>query len=536
MKEISLLFVCLFWGVLPTLFSQNTYDLIITNGRIVDGTGNQWFKADLGIKNGKIAAIGILKGQTANQIIDAEDRVVTPGFIDVHGHIEGSILKRPEAKNLLHDGVTSMITGNCGGSRTDLDQFFQELEEAGTGINVASLIGHNSVRRQVMGEDNRAPSQEELQQMKDLVSKALKDGAVGLSTGLLYVPGTFAKTDEIVELAKVIAPYSAVYTSHIRFQDGRVYESIAEAVEIGRQAKVPVEISHIKIKGKNSWGGSPKIIQQLEQYRKDGIDVTVDQYPYTAASTGLSVTVPTWAQAGGRDSLKVRLNDPSMRKRIIDGMEELQNKLGFEDYSYAYVANCPWNADYNGKSIPEINKMKGRPTGEEHERETILEMMEKGKRVQMIYHYMGEEDVQNLMKYEGTMIASDGGIPAFGQGNPHPRSYGTNVRVLAVYVRNKKLFSLEEAIRKMTALPARRFQLNDRGLLLPGYAADILIFDPEKVQDKAEYSAPHAYSEGMKYVIVNGEMVIEKGNYTEQKPGQILKGSANTPITKYPNN
>lgn len=524
MKRKLIFSLCLFVGIQLTLFSQNTYDLVITNGRIVDGSGSKWYRGDVGIREGRIAAIGQLSEASAARYIDANDQVVTPGFIDVHGHIEGSILKRPEAKNLLFDGVTSMITGNCGGSRADLAEFFDELSEEKISINLASLIGHNTIRRQVMGEENRAPKPEELQQMKDLVQKAMKDGAVGLSTGLLYVPGTFAKTDEIVELAREITPYSAVYTSHIRFQDGRVYESIAEAVEIGKQAEVPVEISHIKIKGKNSWGGSPKMIRQLEQYRTEGIDVTVDQYPYTAASTGLSVTVPTWAQAGGRDSLKIRLQDPAIRKKIIEGMEDLQNKLGFEDYSYAYVANCPWNSEYNGKSIPEINQMKGRPAGEEHQRETILEMMEKGRRVQMIYHYMGEEDVQNLMQYEGTMIASDGGIPEFGQGNPHPRSYGTNIRVLANYVREKKLFSLEEAIRKMTALPARRFQLKDRGLLIPGFAADILIFDPEKVQDKAVYSAPHAYSEGLDYVIVNGEVVIEKGQHNGKRTGQVLFG------------
>ncbi len=508
------------------LEAQQNFDVLIKNGRIIDGTGSQWFRGDIGIRDGKIAKLGQLPDATATHIIDAQGMAVTPGFIDVHGHIEGSILNRPEAKNLLFDGVTSMITGNCGGSRGDLAAFFEELSDTGTSINVASLIGHNTVRRTIMGEDDRAPSEEELKQMKEMISQAMKDGAVGLSTGLLYVPGTFAKTDEIVELAKVMAPYSAVYTSHIRFQDGRVYESIAEAVEIGRQAGVPVEISHIKIKGKRSWGGTPKMISQLQAYRDEGVDVSVDQYPYTAASTGLSVTVPTWAQAGGRDSLKIRINDSTQRKKILEGMEDLQQKLGFEDYSYAYVANCPWNAEYNGKSIPEINALKGRPSGEKYERETILEMLEKGRRVQMIYHYMGEEDVQNLMQYEGTMIASDGGIPAFGNGNPHPRSYGTNVRVLAHYVREKKLFSLEEAIRKMTALPARRFQLNDRGLLLPGFAADILIFDPEKVQDKAEYSAPHAYSEGMEYVIVNGRVVIEKREYQSVKSGQVLKGPA----------
>ena len=524
MKRLLFSLLILLITFQTSVMCQNQFDLIITNGRIIDGSGSQWFRSDVGIKDGKIVRVGKIDVDKADRVIDANDKIVTPGFIDVHGHIEGSVLKRPEAKNLLLDGVTSMITGNCGGSRVDLKVFYEELEEEGISINVASLIGHNGVRRKVMGEDNRAPSNEELEQMKNIIDEAMKNGAVGFSTGLLYVPGTFAKTDEIVELAKVIAPYAGVYTSHIRYQDDKVYESIAEAVEIGRQAKVPVEISHIKIKGKRNWGGTDKMIQQLEDYRTEGIDVTVDQYPYTAASTGLSVTLPRWAQGGGRDSLKIRLQDPVLRQKIINGMIELQEILGFKDYSYAFVANCPWNAAYNGKSIPDINEMKGRPVGADHERETILEMMEKGRRVQMIYHYMGEEDVESLMKYEGTMIASDGGIPEFGTGNPHPRSYGTNVRVLAQYVRDKQLFSIEEAIRKMTSFPARRFQLNDRGLLQPGFAADILIFDPTVVQDKAEYSAPHAFSEGMEFVIVNGEVVIENGEHNGTRSGQVLKG------------
>ncbi len=507
-----------------SISAQNKYDLIIKNGKIINGTGNPWYYGDIGIYNGKIARIGQLNNAEADEVIDAKGRVVAPGFIDVHGHIESSILEFPEAKNLVYDGVTTMITGNCGGSRSNLQEFFEEIKKKKPSINVASLIGHNTVRRTVMGNDNRAPSVEELEQMKEMVRKAMEDGAVGFSTGLLYIPGTFAKTDEIVELAKEIAPFDGIYTSHIRFQDGRVFESIAEAVDIGKQAGIGVEISHIKIKGKKSWGGSLKMLEQIRGFREEGVDVTIDQYPYTAASTRLGVTIPRWAQAGGMDSLKIRLKDADTRKRIIKGMEELQANLAFTDYSYAYVAECPWNPAYNGKNISEINKLKGRAAGQEQEIQTILELMEKGQKVQMIYHYMSEEDVQNLMKYEGTMIASDGGIPEFGKDNPHPRSYGTNARVLARYTRDQKLFSLVAAIRKMTGLPAQRFHLNDRGLLLPNFAADLVIFDPQKVQDIASFEQPHAYSEGLDYVIVNGKVSIKEGKYLSSRSGQVLKG------------
>ena len=504
------------------------YDIVILDGNVIDGSGGPSLISDIGISDGKISFIGELNADQGISVIQAQGMAVTPGFIDVHGHIESSILRRPEATNLLFDGVTTMITGNCGGSRVNLAEYFQQVLDTGISINLASLIGHNSVRRTVMGTEDRDPSDVEMQQMSELIEQAMKDGAVGLSTGLLYIPGTFAETEEIVALAKVIAPYGGVYSSHIRLQDHRVYESIEEAVNIGKQAEVPVEISHIKIKGKNSWGGASKMLEQLNGYISEGLEVSIDQYPYTAASTGLSVNLPSWSQAGGNEELNRRLETDSIRDRIKREMRQMLDFLGFEDYSFAYVSNCPWNAEYNGKSIPEIAVESGMDGDLGSQIELILEMMTHGQRVQMIYHYMGEEDVQTLMKSPLTMIASDGGIPEFGRGSPHPRSYGTNARVLSKYVRELNLLSLEEAVRKMTSYPAMRFGLEDRGTIEEGKAADILVFNSETINDLATFESPHAYSQGISHVIVNGKLVVEDSKPTGERSGQVLRGRGST--------
>lgn len=506
------------------IFAQSKFDLIIKNGRIIDGTGNPWYAGDIGIRKGKITRIGNLDTQKTKQVIDAQGHIVAPGFIDVHAHVEGSIIQIPTADNFLYDGVTTIITGNCGSSEIDLKSFFNTLDKNGISLNVASLIGHNSVRREVMGTDNRPPTTAEIEQMRALVAKGMQEGAVGLSTGLIYVPGTFAKTDEIVALAKVAATYGGVYASHIRNEDDKVFDAIEEAIEIGRQAKIPVEISHFKITGKGEWGKSVSMIEQVLQYREQGIDVTVDQYPYTASSTGLDVLLPTWCLAGGYDSLVVRLANPTIKAQIVEEMRQMLAKTGFGNYSYSVVANCSWAPEYNGKNISEINISKGRAASIDNEIETILEMMHGKTRIQMIYHKMGEEDVQRIMQFPYAMIASDAGIPAFGRGTPHPRAYGTNARVLGHYTRELGIIRLEDAIRKMTSLPAKRFNLHNRGLLVPGMAADIVIFDPNTISDKATFDQSHAYAEGMYYVLVNGKIVIDKGNHNASKPGRALKG------------
>ncbi|MDX1940541.1 MAG: D-aminoacylase [Saprospiraceae bacterium] len=522
MKRFSFLAILICLASLN--FAQNKFDLIIKNAKIIDGSGNPWYNGDVGIRKGKITQIGNLDIKKAKQVIDAQGQIVAPGFIDVHAHVEGSIQQIPTADNFLFDGVTTLVTGNCGGSEVDLKTFYKNLEQNGISLNITSLVGHNSVRREAMGSDNREPTAAELQKMRNLVEQAMRDGAVGLSTGLIYVPGTFAKTDEIVELAKVASEYGGVYASHIRNEDDKVFNAIAEAVEIGKQAKLPVEISHFKITGKNEWGKSTSMIEQVLQYRAEGIDVTVDQYPYTASSTGLDVLLPTWCLAGGYDSLNVRLANPTIKAQIVGEMHQLLAKTGFGNYSYSVVANCNWEPNYNGKNISEINISRGNAASIENEIETILEMMQHKTRIQMIYHKMGEEDVQRIMQFPYAMIASDAGIPAFGRGAPHPRAYGTNSRVLGHYTRDLGILRLEDAIRKMTSLPAKRFNLHDRGLIAPGMAADIVIFDPNTIADKATFENSHAYAEGMSYVLVNGKPVIEKGTHNQAKPGKTLKG------------
>ncbi|MDF9798635.1 N-acyl-D-amino-acid deacylase [Catalinimonas alkaloidigena] len=523
--KICLSLLCCLLISIP--LQAQTYDLLIRNARIVDGTGNAWYEGDIATQKGMIVKIGELGSSKAKQIIDAGGLYAAPGFIDVHTHVEKSLPDRPSADNFLYDGVTSIITGNCGGSEENLGKFFNAMEKEGLSINLASLVGHNTVRNAVLGSSNRAPNAEELQQMEALVAQAMEDGAVGLSTGLIYVPGTYAETDEVVALAKVAAQYQGVYASHIRNEANEVFDAIDEAVHIGKEANIPVEISHIKISSKKYWGRTNELLERIEDYRAQGIDVTVDQYPYTASSTRLGVLLPSWAFSGGTDSLRARLADTETRKKIKAEMLETLRSVGFEDYSYSVVANCPWEEKYSGKSIAEINLMLGKTAGAAQEAETIMDMMakvEEGDRVQMVYHKMDENDVQHLMRYPFTMIARDAGVPEMGKGAPHPRAYGSCSRVLAHYVHELGVISLEDAIRKMTSLPAQRFQLRDRGLLQEGKAADILLFDLEEINSPSTFESPHAYSEGMEYVIVNGKPAVEKGKYNGERPGQLLKG------------
>jgi len=504
--------------------NEPAYDIVIRNGRIVDGGGNAWFWGDVGIRGGRIVRIGRLEEATAQRIIDAAGRVVAPGFVDVHMHVEGGIEERPAADNLVADGVTSIVTGNCGGSEVKLGEWFGQLKQTGLGVNLASLIGHNAVRRHVMGTENRAPTAEELARMEALVAQAMEEGAVGLSTGLIYVPGTYAETDEIVALARVAARYGGLYATHMRNEGDKVIAAVEEAIRIGREARLPVEISHMKVTNKLFWGASAQMLEQVEQARAQGLDVTMDQYPYTASSTRLDILLPSWALAGGREELRRRLADPSERRQIADEMfAELRKVQGYKHLDYAVVARASWDSSRDGKNIRQINREWKRKDNLKQEIQTVLDLMDKGG-AQMIYHRMDEKDVVRILGHPLTMLGRDGGVPAFGTGKPHPRSYGASARILGRYVREKKVVRLEEAIRKMTALPAQRFGFADRGLLRAGFWADIVMFDPEKVADAATYENPHQYSRGFDYVLVNGEVVVQEGQRTGARPGQILYG------------
>ena len=512
-------------SVLPFNCISQDFDIIIENGRVIDGTGNPWYNADIGIKNGKIAQIGDLSPKTGITIINAEGEYVCPGFIDVHTHLEGSLPQRPGCPNYIHDGVTTVITGNCGGSSIPLESFFSKKFKNGIAVNIGSLVGHNSTRRLAMGTANRAASPEEMILMKEIVEKEMKAGAFGLSTGLIYVPGTYAPTEEVVELAKVVADFGGIYVSHIRNENNEVIDAIHEACNIGIQAQIPVQISHFKVSGKTNWGESSNTVKLIEDYRKKGLDVTVDQYPYTASSTKLAVLLPNWVLADGIDSIRARIDDPARRNEIKEEMKkELDERSGFPNYAYAVVANCPWNSSFNGKSISEINLMLGKSETFDDEAETVLDMVHHGQRVQMVYHKMTEEDVERIIKVPFSMVASDSGVPAFDVGAPHPRAYGTNVRVISKYVKERQIINLEEAIRKMTSFPASRFNIKNRGLIKEGMAADLLVFNLEEMKDKAEFTNPHAYSEGINHVIVNGIIVLEGGSQLEHLPGEFLYG------------
>lgn len=518
----TLLFILLLFCA-AQVKAQESFDIIIRHGKIMDGTGNNWYYGDIAIKNGKIAAISRSITSPAAKVIDASGLIVAPGFIDVHTHLEEDETKDPLATNFILDGVTTCITGNCGSSATDIGNYFQFIDSLKMSINVAALIGHNDVRKAVMGRANRDATPEEMKKMEDIVDKAMRDGAVGLSTGLIYIPGTYTKTPEIVSLAKTAARYNGVYASHMRDEGDSVTQAIEEAITIGREAKIPVEISHFKLSGQQNWGRSKITVPMIEAARRDGIDVTIDQYPYTASSTSISTLIPDEILADGQDSIRARLQRPEIRNYVVNSILERLKKRKLKHLSYAVVAYYTPDTTYNGKSIEQINLMKGRKHKAKEEALTVIDIMINGG-ASAVFHGMSEDDVKRIMQYPFNMFASDASIRVLGRGMPHPRGYGTNARVLGKYVRDEKVISLEEAIRRMTSLPAQKFQLHDRGILKEGMAADIVVFDENKVRDVSTFEDPHHYSTGFQFVLVNGKLTVDKGVHTGVRSGKALKG------------
>ena len=520
MKKPAFLTYCLLLFLYGN--SQNA-DILIRNGKIIDGTGNNWYYGNLAVKDGKIIAVGREVEMQASRIIDAKGLIVSPGFIDVHTHLEGDELKDPMATSFILDGVTTCVTGNCGSSNTDIGRYLYWIDSLRLSINVASLIGHNDVRKSVMGRANRDATEQELKQMESLVDLAMKGGAVGLSTGLIYIPGTYTKTPEIVSLAKVAARYKGIYATHMRDEGDSVKEAIQEALTIGRESGLPVQISHFKLSGQQNWGRSRETVPMIENARNEGIEVTIDQYPYTASSTSISTLIPDEILADGQDSIRARLQRPEIKKYVIKSLLARLKKRKLKHFSYAVVAYHAADTSYNGKSIEEINRMKGRKHKAKFEAETVIDIMMAGG-ASAVFHGMSEDDIKRIMQYPFNMFASDASIRILNAGMPHPRGYGTNARVLGKYVREEKVLRLEEAIRRMTSLPAQKFQLDDRGLLREGYAADILIFDEKEVKDMATFDKPHAYSKGFHYVIVNGKLTVEDQKHTGERAGRALYG------------
>lgn len=499
------------------------YDLVITGGTVVDGSGAPGRRADIAISKGRIAEVGTIARASAKEVVDATGLTVSPGFIDVHTHAD-EIWERPLAENFVRMGVTSIVAGNCGGSAADIASALSHATDVPASVNFSTLIGHNTVRRAVMGTDNRDPTIAELTRMKALVWKGMVDGAVGFSTGLQYVPGTYSKTPEIIELARIAGNAGGVYASHMRNEGTALEESVEEALRIGIGSGARVQISHLKVDSPSRWGASEKALAMIDAARARGVDVEADQYAYTAASSSLSIRFPSWALEGGQQKIQERLNDHVTWLRIKDEIRGLLAERGLKDLAFARIASYRADPSLNGLSIQQAAaKLKGNGSPDA-QLETARDMMLTGG-ASMVYHFMSDTDIDRIMRHPYVSVASDSGVLSPGSGVPHPRGYGNNARVLGEYVRVRKVIKLEEAVRKMTSLPAQHFRLSDRGLIKPGYSADLVLFDARTVSDAATFENPHAYATGIPHVIVNGVLVVTDGVHTGARPGVVVRSA-----------
>ena len=500
------------------------YDLVIRNGRIIDGTGNPSFTGDVAIQSGRIVARGSVDGQGREEI-DAKGMVVCPGFIDVHTHAD-ELAEQPLAENFVRMGVTTVIGGNCGSSALNLARLFQQIEATNPAVNFATMIGHNTVRSKAMGGNfDREPTAEEMARMKEMVVQAMKDGAVGISTGLIYMPGVFAKTEEIIELTKEVAPFGGIYASHMRHENAKILTALDEVFRVAREAGVRAEVSHIKLGSPAAWGRAAEVLAYIERARADGLDITQDQYSYTASSTGISQLIPESAREGGNRKFIERISDAATREAIKREMLESLRRNNRTNYAYAVVASYSHNKAMNGKNIAQVALALRGSDSLDAQIETILDIQKNGG-ASGVFHGMSEEDLRVFMRHPNTMVGCDSGLRQFGAGVPHPRGYGNNARILGRYVRELNILRLEDAVRKMTSLPATTFRLKHRGLLVEGFWADVTIFDPAQVRDTATFEDPHHYPEGIPYVLVNGRVVLRNGEHTRASAGQCLRRGA----------
>jgi dihydroorotase/N-acyl-D-amino-acid deacylase len=502
------------------------FDVLITGAKIIDGSGTPWFYGDIGIHGDTITAVGPLSNATAATRIDARGLVVAPGFVDIHSHGRRGIFEVPTAENYLREGVTTIIEGPDGSSPLPLAPFLDRVAKTPISINFASFVGQGTIRSEVMGLVNRPATPEELAKMKALAEQAMRDGAFGLSTGLFYVPGNFTPTEEVIEIAKVVGRMGGIHISHMREEASHILDSVKETIRIGEEGGLPTQITHHKIIGKPSWGKSVETLRLVEEARKRGVDVTIDQYPYTASSTGIAALFPQWSLEGGSKSTAERLNAPETRAKIkATIVENLKLDRGAGDPKNVQIVNCGFDKTLAGKNLAEITGARGVEVNFENAAETAIGLQRRGG-CSAIYHAINEDDVVRIMQSPYTMVASDGDIPVFGQAAPHPRSYGTFARVLGVYVREKHVLTLEEAVRRMSSYPAQRLKIWDRGLLHPGMKADLVIFDPEKVGDRAQFDKPHQYSVGFRDVMVNGKFSMRNETVTADRPGRVIYGPA----------
>lgn len=513
------------WFVLALSNQAQTYDLVIRNARVLDGAGDPWFLGGVAVQAGRIMRVGWLGSVSAKFTVDAHGLTLSPGFIDTHSHGARGIRATPIAENLIRQGVTTVIEGPDGFSPLPIRPFLDQLS-GHLGVNFGLMVGHGTIRSKVMGSQNRQATPAELERMEALVRQAMLDGAFGLSTGLFYVPGNYAPTEEVVELAKVAGSLGGLHTSHMRSEGAQVVESVKETIRIGEEGHLPTQVTHHKIIGRRNWGLSRETLRLVEEARARGVDVTVDAYPYTASSTGTAALFPQWSLAGGGKALAERLDATESRSRIkAEIIDRILNDRGAGDPANVVIASCGFDSSLAGKSLADIARDRGRPADAANAAEIAMELQRAGG-CSAIYHAIGEEDIERILRYPFTMIVSDGGIPIFGQEMPHPRNYGAFARVLGRYVRERKVLTLEDAVHRMSGLPAQRFGLEDRGLIRPGMKADLVLFDPEQIADKADYLHPHQYAVGVDSVWVNGVAALQHGKMTGKLGGEPLYGPA----------
>lgn len=505
------------------------YDLLIAGGTVVDGTGAPRFRADVAIRDDRIVRVAPdgVPAESAAVVLAAHGLIVAPGFLDNHAHVQTTMHERPLAENFVRQGITTILASlHSGDQPWPFAEYLASLEIA---PNVGFFAGHTWTRKQVLGMENRAPTPGELERMKALVEQSMREGALGLSTGLLYVPANYARTEEIIELARVAARHGGIYVSHMRDEGRGLLESVAEVIRIAHEADIPAQINHHKAVGRNQWGWSARSLALIDSARAAGLEVTHDLYPYAASSTGSSILFPQWALAGGQDSLVARLDDPVTRRRIEAEMrtimEEERGGGNLESIQFRVV---PADPRYNGRTLADLARDRGLPNTIASGIGLVIELQRAGG-FSAIYHSMSEDDVIRIMRHPLAMFETDGDPVGYGVGYPHPRSYGAFPRVLARYVRELGVLTLEEAVHKMTGLAADWIGQRERGRIAEGMFADVVAFDADSVRDRATFTEPHQYAIGMVHVVVNGVSVIRDGSFTGERPGRVIRGPARGP-------